>query len=65
MRSWHILPGVFGSFSVSLLCGEPIDEQEKVGERMVGDLGVPVPINNIKILSLNIRKTKEIYQEIV
>jgi hypothetical protein len=31
-----------------------------VGERMVGDLGVPVPINNMKILSLNIRKTKEI-----
>jgi hypothetical protein len=41
-------PGVFGSFSVSLLCAEPIGEPDIVGERIVGDFGVAAPMNRIQ-----------------
>ena len=39
----EVEPGVRGSFSVSLLCAEPIGEPDMVGERTVGDLGVAAP----------------------
>ena len=45
----HDQPGTLGSFSVSLLYAELIDEQGIVGERIVGDFGVAASINNIKI----------------
>lgn len=39
------LPGVFESFSPSLLCAEPNGELGIVGERTVGDFGVTEPID--------------------
>ena len=45
----HDLPGDLGSFSVSLLCVEPIGEPDMVGERKVGDFGVAIPINKTNV----------------
>ena len=44
---FQVSPGDLGSFSTSLLCAEPSGEPDKVGERIVGDLGVAVPTNII------------------